>query len=78
MFKIWANDDLLYSDEYQDDQLYIISPSGALEIGKSGTIDFTILPSHYLYNSLEKTSYKHLGIYVRHVGIQRPYFELGY
>jgi hypothetical protein len=58
MFTIYAGNNLLYSSEYQEDEFLVLSPTCSREIGKSGSVDFILLPGHYLYNTMEKLATK--------------------
>lgn len=53
MYYIFADGQLLYSSVQQENGL-IISPVGSTEVGKAGSVDFVMLPGHYLYSVLEK------------------------
>lgn len=54
MFTIYADNDLLYSTEYQTEGIHVLAPLSSVEIGKAGSVDFILLPGHYLYNTIEK------------------------
>ena len=54
IFSIYADGELLYASGYQEEGVRVISPNAKVEVGVSGSVDFTILPEHYLYDHLEK------------------------
>lgn len=51
--RIYANGELLYSTAANDDKSALISPQVKAEIGKAGSLTFTILPTHPMYNDLQ-------------------------
>lgn len=53
MYYIFADGQLLYSSVQQENAL-ILSPTGSMEAGRAGSIDFTMLPGHYLYFEIKK------------------------
>ena len=51
--RIYINgDELLYSSAANDDTSALINPQVKAEIGKAGSLTFTILPTHPMYNDL--------------------------
>jgi len=57
MFTIYADEQLLYSADIQEENP-ILSPALKLEMGKAGILDLVILPNHYLYNYIDKLKTK--------------------
>lgn len=53
-YTIYADGKLLYDSSDDDRNLPVVSPKVKLEMGKSGSCSFGLLPSHRLYNSLTK------------------------
>ena len=53
-YTIYADGQLLYDSSDDDRNLPVVSPKVKLEMGKSGSCSFGLLPSHRLYNSLTK------------------------
>lgn len=53
-YTIYADRQLLYDSSDDDRNLPVVSPKAKLEMGKSGSCSFGLLPSHRLYNSLTK------------------------
>lgn len=54
IYKIFADGRLLYSSQYGATDRALIQPRMKLEMGKAGSLSFTILPSHYLYNEIHE------------------------
>lgn len=52
MFNIYANGESIHFPVVED--LVIVKPKLTLEIGKSGSFEFSIPPTHQYYNSLQK------------------------
>ncbi len=52
MFYIYANGKSIYQP--MDNSLVLVSPKLTLEIGKAGSLQFTIPPSHQYYHSLQQ------------------------
>ena len=57
MFTIYADGQLLYSNGLQETNT-ILTPTLKLEVGKAGSLDFVMLPGHYLYNVIDKLKTK--------------------
>lgn len=50
--RIYANGELLYSSAANDEYSALINPQVKAEIGKAGSLTFTILPTHPMYDDL--------------------------
>lgn len=50
--RIYANGELLYSSAANDEYSALINPQVKAEIGKAGSLTFTILPTHPMYNDM--------------------------
>lgn len=53
MFKIYADGQLLYEPDQKSDML-VVGPTCDAEAGLSGQLSFTMLPGHYLYDTIKK------------------------
>ena len=53
MFKIYADGQLLYEPDQRSDML-VVGPTCDAEAGLSGQLSFTMLPGHYLYDTIKK------------------------
>ena len=53
MFRIYADGQLLYEPNQRSDGL-VIGPTCDAEAGLSGQLSFTMLPGHYLYDTIKK------------------------
>lgn len=66
MFSIYLDDKILYSsDLYAEADTAIIQPSCSVEIGKAGSLSFTLLPNHYLYNEVKSLTSVVRAFYMR-------------
>jgi hypothetical protein len=54
MYSIYADNSLLYSTGYQTEGVMVLTPTASLGIGKAGSVDFILLPGHYLYDYLQE------------------------
>lgn len=52
MYKVYCDNELLYSDRLESYMIY--EPKLSLEINKAGTFDFTIYPNHPRFDDLKK------------------------
>lgn len=50
--RIYANGELLYSSAANDEYSALINPQVKAEIGKAGSLTFTILPTHPMYDDM--------------------------
>lgn len=58
MYKIYLGNDLVFDDEEVREDRFVEEATLELEVGKAGTLTFTVYPQHTLYNSFYKlTSY---------------------
>jgi hypothetical protein len=51
---IYADGQLLYSSSFQEAEVLVLPPTCSAEVGKTGSLDFVMLPGHYLYDNLRK------------------------
>lgn len=56
-YKIYADNDVLYNPEAVN-AYPVIDPTLSVELNKAGSASFTLLPSHPLYNSIQKLKTK--------------------
>lgn len=54
IYTIFADGNLLYSSQYANDERAVINPTLKVEMGKAGALDFTLLPTHYLYTQIHE------------------------
>lgn len=54
MLSIYAGDALVASMGSNDQTRAVTSPSLAMEVGKAGSLKFSIYPTHPLYESMQK------------------------
>lgn len=54
MYLVYLDGQLLYSTDMADEATVIEAPKLSLEVNKSGTFEFTIHPTHYLYDYIHK------------------------
>lgn len=54
IFTIYADDEVLHDPRLASIDRAVVSPKLTLELNKSGSLTFTLPPSHALYNSLHK------------------------
>ena len=52
-YKIYADNELIFASDWNDPDYQLISPTIKMEVNKAGSAEFTILPRHPFYNSLE-------------------------
>ena len=50
----YANGEVLLDTEHPSADLAVLSPKCKVEINRSGSASFTVLPTHWLHDSLEK------------------------
>lgn len=54
MFRIYVDGQVLYSSDYQEEEVLVFAPKCKLEYGKAGSLSFVVMPNHYLYNNIYK------------------------
>ena len=54
MYRIYADDALLYSSDIADPEYHLLNPILKTDIGKVSSLTFTIYPSHPLFSQLEQ------------------------
>lgn len=69
MYKIYANNELLYDPEFSDQGYAVSAPELTLELNQPGTLTFSVPPDNPLYNSLATRS-----TYIRVVDDQTEIF----
>lgn len=54
MYKMKADGVVIYDPSSDDMALHVLSPKAKYELNKSGSLEFTMLPGHVMYDSLHK------------------------
>ena len=58
MYKIYLGSSLVFDDSDIREERFVEEPTLEMEVGKAGTLKFSVYPNHPLYNSFYKlTSY---------------------
>ncbi len=50
-YKLYVDGELFFASDWNEKEYRLISPKIKLELNKSGSVEFTILPTHPLYNA---------------------------
>lgn len=50
-YKLYVDGELFFANDWNEKEYRLISPKIKLELNKSGSVEFTILPTHPLYNA---------------------------
>lgn len=51
-YRLYANDELIFASDWADPDYQLISPIIKMEVNKSGSVEFTMLPRHSFYDML--------------------------